>query len=31
MSDWRSISMRRPERTMPWSSAISTRITMPSS
>ena len=27
MSGWRSISMRRPERTMPWSSAIRTRIT----
>ena len=27
MSSWRSISMRRPERTMPWSSAIRTRIT----
>jgi hypothetical protein len=26
MSGWRSISMRRPERTMPWSSAIRTRI-----
>ena len=27
MSSWRSISIRRPERTMPWSSAIRTRIT----
>ena len=26
MSAWRSISIRRPERTMPWSSAIRTRI-----
>src|SRR5687767_13980897 len=25
MSSWRSSSMRRPERTIPWSSAISTR------
>src|SRR5215210_7314306 len=29
MSGWRSISIRRPERTMPWSSAIRTRIKTP--